>query len=185
MYPEIEIIKKCQSGEESAYHELIKLYHPHIVRYLSALGVAEGLLEDIVQETFLKLVRSIERFKVHGEASFSTWLFCIARNCMIDELRRNRQPNLDIDELAEALSSRDAVEEAVLNRMDSEELQKALMALPPSQQAALRLRYFEGLSLKEIGDKTNVSDKAVKSRLHRAISGLRRILTRRELYDES
>jgi len=170
---ENEIIKKCQSGDRDAFDSLISLYYPHVIRFLSGLNVNQNIIEDITQDTFVKLIKNIEKYNVCGKAQFSTYLFTIARNCLINELRKNKQVHYDIDSLAEILSAKESTEEIIIRSMDYEELEKTIAALPPVQQTVIRLRYFEGLSLKEIGERTGVTDKTVKSRIHRAVTGLK------------
>ena len=81
---EENVIKRCQSGDESAFEELISFYYPHVSGFLSNMACRRDMIEDIVQETFIKMIRGIDRFDLRGNAKFSTYLFTIARNCYIE-----------------------------------------------------------------------------------------------------
>ena len=93
------LIKRCQRGDRQAFDELIRLYYDYVSGFLRKATENETLCEDLTQETFLKMIRSIERFDPGGSASFGTWLITIARNCYIDQLRRNRIRLEDIDSI--------------------------------------------------------------------------------------
>ena len=153
---EENVIKRCQSGDESAFEELISFYYPHVSGFLSNMACRRDMIEDIVQETFIKMIRGIDRFDLRGNAKFSTYLFTIARNCYIDAIRRNKQIDFNIDALENLLAAPESTEELILHRMEFEDLETELGRLPPVQQTAIRLKYFEGLSLKEIGIATGV-----------------------------
>lgn len=84
------LIKRCQRGERQAFDELIRLYYDYVSGFLLKNTADETLSEDLTQETFLKMIRSIEKFDPGGSAAFGTWLITIAKNCYIDHLRKNR-----------------------------------------------------------------------------------------------
>ena len=71
-----------------AFDELIRLYYDYVSGFLLKTTENETLCEDLTQETFLKMIRNIERFDPGGSATFGTWLIAIAKNCYIDHLRR-------------------------------------------------------------------------------------------------
>lgn len=87
---EKELIRQCQAGEKAAFDELIRMYYPYVSKYLLKLTGDETLTEDFVQETFLKMIRTIDQFDRNGKASFATYLIAIAKNTWIDHVRRNR-----------------------------------------------------------------------------------------------
>ncbi len=80
------LIKKCQRGNRTAFDELIRLYYEYVSGFLLKITMNETLTEDLTQETFLKMIRSIEKFDTEGSAGFGTWLVTIAKNCYIDNL---------------------------------------------------------------------------------------------------
>lgn len=70
---EVKVIKQCQQGNKQAFNELITFYYPFILKYLIKLSNDEDLANDILQETFLKLINNIEKYDIKGKASFSTY----------------------------------------------------------------------------------------------------------------
>lgn len=167
------LIRKSQKGEKSAMEELIRLYYPYVSGFLLKTTADSALTEDLTQDTFLKMIRSIEKYDPGGSASFGTWLVTIAKNCYIDHLRRNRIYLEDIDELPLA-DDRD-VSETVNQKLQYEELLRAMEALPPEQGIAIRLKYEEELTLAEIAERFGVPPKIIKSRIHDGTVKLRKI----------
>ena len=90
MVHETALIKKCQRGDRQAFDDLIRLYYDYIFGFLLKSTMDKDLTEDLTQETFLKMIRNIERFDPDGRVGFGTWLVTIAKNSYIDHLRRNR-----------------------------------------------------------------------------------------------
>jgi len=84
---EYSLIILAQNGEKDAFQSLVVLCYPHVSKFLIKLCGDETLSEDLIQETLLKLVRSIDRFDFNGKISFSTWVMTIAKNCYLDHLR--------------------------------------------------------------------------------------------------
>ena len=174
---EKEVIKRCQSGDRAAFDELIREFYPYVTGYLMKLTHDEPLTEDLTQETFLKVIRTIDSFKITGKASFSTYIITIAKNAFIDSARRRRQ-NLDITETE--VSSGENIETDVLSAVGYEEIVGYIDGLPPNQQQAIRMKYIDEYTLKEIEAITGVPAKTVKSRIHEGVKKLREIIKDRE-----
>lgn len=168
------MILSAQKGEKEAFQSLIALYYPYVSKFLLKLCGDQALSEDLTQDTFLKLVRGIDKFDIHGKAAFSTWVMTIAKNCYFDHLRRNRQALYSLEE-QEAFSGSN-VQDEVLDRLQMEEALKALEQLPPEQAAAIRLKYLEQQTLQEIAQQLCCEPKTVKSRIHNGVMKLRKML---------
>lgn len=174
------LIKKCQQGEKEAFQLLISKYHPLVYKFLLKLTQNKELAEDLTQETFLKLIRNIEKYDIYGKAKFSTYIITVAKNCYIDEIRKSRRISLDynLEDYANKLPDESKMEEAVVNRMYASEVEGRLEDLTEEQKLAIRLKYIEGLTLKEIGEILNVETTTVKSRIHNGIIRLRKFFER-------
>ena len=83
---ELKILKQCQNGNKQAFNELITFYYPFVYKFLLKITNKNDVAEDMVQETFLKLIKNIDKFNIKGKAKFSTYLMTIARNCYLDYL---------------------------------------------------------------------------------------------------
>lgn len=171
---EKELIKACQKGEKQAFEELIRLFYPFVSKFLLKITCDKLLSEDLTQETFLKMIRSIEKYSLDGSASFSTWLITIAKNSYIDHLRRSNIKMVDIAEVQ--FNDWMDVTDCVIQKMRYEEVIKEIGDLPPEQGLAIRLKYEENMTLAEIAKQFGVAPKTIKSRIHDGTVKLRRLL---------
>ena len=163
---EKEIIKRCQDGDKSAFDELIRTFYPYVGKYLLKLTGDKTLTEDLTQDVFLKVIRTIDRYKTSGRASFATYIITIAKNTFIDYTRRNK---IILSELAEAESQID-------NNVENKVIANLEYAEVINQATAIRLKYIDEYTLKEIESITGVPAKTVKSRIHEGTKKLRGFL---------
>lgn len=170
------LIKKCQSGDKEAFQELIARYHPYVYKFLVKLTGNEDVSEDITQETFIKLIRNIDKFDIHGRAKFSTYIITLCKNCCIDYFRKNKKYDNSVyfDETLNI--NYDNLEELVIDKIQYEDINEKLEKLPREQRIAVKMKYIEGLTLKEIGEKLEIEPKTIKSRIHNGIVKLRKVL---------
>jgi RNA polymerase sigma-70 factor (ECF subfamily) len=166
-----ELVRRCQSGEVSAFEELTSRYHQKLfVVILSLLRNREDALE-ITQETFFRAYRKLHGFQ--GGSSFYTWLYRIGVNIAIDYQRREKRNPLDFRDSMDAVFeeqnevARDPFSD-VHDRELRERLGSAINELSPDHKAVIILRTIEGLSYKEIGEIMGCSEGTVMSRLHYA-----------------
>jgi RNA polymerase sigma factor, sigma-70 family len=182
---ENKLIKRCQVGDKEAFQELISKYHPFVYKFLIKVTANEDVAEDITQETFLKIIKNIEKFDVHGKAKFSTYTITVSKNCYIDYLRKEKKflQDLAIDENINTEDINTNTENIVLDKIYGEEVKKELENLSEEQKLAVKMKYMEGLTLKEIGDKLELEPKTVKSRIHNGIVKLRKIFGGDDKYE--
>jgi RNA polymerase sigma-70 factor (ECF subfamily) len=166
-----ELVQKCQSGEMSAFQELVSRYHQKV--YMVILGLLRNREDalDVAQETFLRAYRNIGGFQ--GGSSFYTWLYRIGVNLAIDAQRRQKRNPLDFRESMDSvLEAQDEVARDPFAELHDKELRehltKAVNDLTPEHKAVIVLRTIEGLSYKEIGEIVGCSEGTVMSRLHYA-----------------
>jgi len=171
---ERKLLRMAQGGDKEAFQQLILAYYPYVKKFLLKLSGNEQDADDLTQETFLKLIRSIRHYEPSGQATFATYLMTIAKHCYLDFLRRNRQITVDLDALE--VSSGEFFEGEIERREDAETLRRAIEALPPEQALAVRLRHFERQSLEEIAAQMGVEAKTAKSRIHLGVVKLRKTL---------
>lgn len=164
-----KLVALAKAGDKAAFQALIERYYPYVARYLLKLCRDGHLTEDLTQETFLKLIRHIEKYR-EGGASFATWLMAVARNTWIDHLRRER-PALDIEEID--VPQTHGFEEDVLNKIAAGEMAEAMNNLPPEQAEAIRMKYIGDMTLAEIAAETHCEPGTVKSRIHNGTVKLR------------
>ncbi len=174
------------------------LYKDHVdlmYRYANRLCGETEAAKDLVQETFLNAYRGFNRFR--GDAQVSTWLYAIAsRACLRMRRKRKGAPERELS-LEEFIPSSEgefhlqipveglSPEEALQNKELRQALNAAIDKLPKKYKMVLVLRDMEGLSAKEAGTVMGLSERAVKSRLHRARLFVRRELSARGLAEET
>jgi RNA polymerase sigma-70 factor (ECF subfamily) len=166
------LLERCRRGDTSAFEELFRKYHAYVYNVaLGMLGNGDDAA-DVTQDTFLRIHRSVERFR--GDASFSTWLYRVAVNLCISELRRRSRSRLQyLDELAVPEEEREASDmpspdEAAETQERCRAVRRILSALPPDYRAIMVLRHFQQLAYEEIADVLQISLSQVKTRLFRA-----------------
>ena len=160
---EFSLMKRISKDDQLAMEELIGLWKLPLFRYfLRSLNHHQDA-EDLTQRVFIRVYRSSVRYV--PKAKFSTWIFTIARNLLIDEIKkRQRRPKIVSDELIENKKSMDSGgleewNEILLRRLD---------AIPENQKTALLLRVQRELSYKEIANVMKTTESSVKTWIHRA-----------------
>jgi RNA polymerase sigma-70 factor (ECF subfamily) len=158
------------SGDSAAYHRLLKAITPVLRagarRGLVRAGQPIDQSEDVVQEILLAV--HLKRHTWDANAPFGPWLFAIARNKLIDALRRRgRRVFVNIDDFAETIPDEPAAETASAN-----EIANLLQALPPRQREVLQSIAVESTSIRDTAAKFAMSEGAVRVALHRALAGL-------------
>lgn len=153
---------------------------PALTRFIYGFTHDWHATEDLVQETFLRVIRNLHRYR--GQSSFKTWVFSIARNLSLDYLRssgRSRLRLLDSLESAETDFYPEPGREVERDERRSQ-VGQALSGLSPSAREFLILREYQGLSYREIAARRGIKPSGVGIRISRALRGLSRRLTSRD-----
>jgi RNA polymerase sigma-70 factor (ECF subfamily) len=177
---------------EETFRALFHRYYPSLLRFFARRGFSPETCEDLGQETFIRVFRGIGAFR--GEARFESWLFKIARNVYLNELRRqdtrkHKATELPLDVLIAAEDAADgpqarmpaaleapASPEDALVRAQLGELADGLARLPTQMRQCMMLRVGQDLRYREIAEVMGISIEAVKSHLHQAKARLRPLL---------
>lgn len=169
--------KRALRGDRDAFRALV-VGHQHAVHAVLAQMLLRGAIadvEDLAQETFLRVHRALPRFEDHGPGHLKRWIVTIAARVAIDHLRRRRLPLESFDETVHRLPSRSADELAQFRRL-GHRVEAALAELGDEQRSVLVLRQLHDLEYQEIADALQIDLGTVKSRLHRARSKLQQLL---------
>lgn len=180
------LVKLARNGDDAAFRELVTRYQRRVFHCCFGLVRNRDDAEDLVQETFVRVYRNLDRFE--GSSSFYTWTYRIARNVSIDHLRRQqRNRTVDYDDtlanpepaddnglLSRPLNINPA---AVAGRRELlDKINEAARSLSDLHREVLTLREVEGLSYQEIADALEISIGTVMSRLHHARKNMQRAL---------
>lgn len=181
---DFSLVRQCTEGNTGAYRHIVERYKNVVARVIFSMIGSKTDVEDLTQEVFIKAYKSLPRFKF--DSTLQTWLYRIAVNHSIDYLRKKKLTRiLSFDGLDEWLLGRlrgtshahDKIPENI-NRAEVKELVDwGLSKLSGDSKTVLILREIEGLRYDEIAAVLGISIPAVKSRLFRARSELKKILT--------
>ncbi|HLN64053.1 MAG TPA: sigma-70 family RNA polymerase sigma factor [Symbiobacteriaceae bacterium] len=180
---ETMLIERCQAGDRLAFEEIFNLYRDDVFRFAYLVVRDSSLAQDVVQEAFLKVFRSIHKFQFRS--SFKSWLYRVAVNEAITILRRRRIKE-DLDPTPDASRGMETAqatrewqpEEAVLESEERRLLRGAIGQLDPVHRTVVVLKYFDEFSDTEIAAVIGCPPGTVKSRLHRARELLRNAMAR-------
>ena len=162
-----DLIEQTLNGNRHAFRFLVLRYECPVFKIVSTLVRNNEKIEDIAQETFLRAYKSLHRYDASKGASFSTWLFTIARNLCFNELRKQRLREEGADISAQR-STGSLDSEKILERAEQADMVRAAIEkLPVAFRNAVVLSCFKEHSTKEIADIEGCSEGTVKSRIFR------------------
>lgn len=180
-YDEQDLIARLRAGEKTACAECIEIHSPAVYRLAFRLTENETEAEDVMQETFLNAFRAIDSFE--GRSGLGTWLYRITHNAAMMRLRRPNPYTVSVEETLDSEGYSIVPEqlfdwcclpeEEFESREVRDRLERAIRELPERLRAVFVLRELEGLSTQQTADILDLSDGAVKVRLHRARLWLR------------
>jgi RNA polymerase sigma-70 factor (ECF subfamily) len=172
------LVLRCQAGDEAAFAELVDHYQPRLRYYLHKMLAGVGDTDDVLQEIWLDVFRSVARLNAAG--AFRAWLYRIAHDRAVKVFRK-RRPQL---EPLQDVVIDDATQDAdVFQAEDAERVHGALDTLSAMQREVLVLRYIEDMSYDEIAAIVNCQVGTVRSRLHYAKRALREQLEKERHYE--
>lgn len=166
--PDSLLMLSYQEGNTQAFDDLYARYKGPLYRYFLRYGQDQRWAEELYQEVWMKIIRTRSRYK--PLAKFSTYLYQLAHNCLVDHVRRqSRRPQLVSNEhMQEPMDSARSPEKQIAIKQAQHLFAKALIKLPSEQREAFILREESGLNLDEIAKVTGVGRETVKSRLRYA-----------------
>lgn len=183
-----------QAGNLGAFQSLFAKYQKKIIGFCYRFCADQAMAEELAQEVFLNVYRGAANYQ--PKARFSTWLFQIATNVCLNEMRKEKYRHKTDSMDAGATTDEDGIRgrelpdssrdpDALLEQRERETvLQQALMGLPEKQRLALSLRVLNDFSYQEIGSQIRCSESAVKTLIHRGRQHLKELLQKQYLGEE-
>jgi RNA polymerase sigma-70 factor (ECF subfamily) len=163
--PDLLILRKAQRGDERAFAVLVHAYELPVFNYVLRMVGDRPLAEDLTQDIFLRIYQGLPQFSLR--CRFTTWIFQIAKNRVLDELRaRERKPRSTIN--VDDAPPLEVIDAPVEQTEAIEALWRAVEALNPDLKMALLLRDIAGFSYNEIADSLEVTLATVKWRIYKA-----------------
>jgi RNA polymerase sigma-70 factor (ECF subfamily) len=183
--PDVALMLRVQAGDQVAFQELFRKLSPRVLQYTRRFVGSEAQAEELTQDVFVQVFRFRHRYR--PQSRLTTWVFTIATNLCLNELRRpERHLRVDIWDRRDADEHREGPqlpdpeartpEEGAVARELARQLETAVGELPPKQRAALLLSRVDGLAYRDVADALGCTEGAVKALLFRATQALKKTL---------
>lgn len=182
-----ELVKQFVAGNQNAIEVLINRYESKVFTYIFLIVKNHQLAEDIFQDTFVKVIKSLLKGKYKEDGKFLSWVIRIAHNLIIDFFRKEKQLNVCSNDDYEAdlfnspKFSEENVEHHLIKDQITKDVRKLIDELPDDQKEVILLRHYGGLSFKEIAEQTNVSINTALGRMRYALINLRKLVEEKNL----
>ncbi len=180
------LVKSYIEGNENSLSILIDRHQHRIYSFIFSKVYNKDIAEDIFQDTFIKVIRTLKRGKYSEEGKFLPWVMRIAHNLVIDHFRKNkRMPKFDNSgdfNIFSVLtdSSLDAEKQLIKDQIEAD-VQELIKELPEDQLEVLVMRIYKDMSFKEISERTGVSINTALGRMRYALINLRKVIEKHNL----
>ena len=179
------LISEYKQGSEQALATLIERHQKDLFSFIYYKLMDDDLANDIFQDTFMKIIVTLKEGRYNEEGKFILWAKRIAHNLIIDHFRlkskhaKVSETTYDNEEFSifDLIAGKEEnVEEKLVSQQIQNDLMKMLVCLSENQQEVIKLRFFDGLSFKEIAEQTNTSINTTLGRVRYALINLRKIM---------
>ncbi|MCA1758752.1 MAG: sigma-70 family RNA polymerase sigma factor [Bacteroidales bacterium] len=182
-----ELVQRFIEGDQNSLEILIHRHKSRVYSYILLIVKNQELAEDIFQETFIKVIRSLKRGKYVENGKFVSWVLRISHNLIIDHFRKEKlqgtvsNDSLDVDIFNSQKFSDFTIEDEMVNNQILSEVKELIKELPEDQQQVIYMRHYMGLSFKEIAEQTDVSINTALGRMRYALINLRKLIKEKKL----
>ena len=184
---EKDLIRSYLDGNLSSLQKLIKKYENRLFSYIFMLVKDKQLADDIFQDTFIKVINTLNSGRYKDEGKFIQWTMRIAHNLVIDHFRKSKKVSFvesryDSSDIFDNLFvSDDSVEDRMVVNQIHRDVKKLMNNLADDQREVLYLRCYAGLSFKEIAEQTDVSINTALGRMRYALINIRKMIDEKNL----
>ena len=181
-----QLVSSYLDGSEYALEQLINRHQLQIFNFINSKINDRDTSEDLFQDTFIKVIRTLKSGAYNEEGKFLPWVMRIAHNLVIDHFRKsNRIPTVgnkeDFDIFQFISDKSPNAESTLVQEQVLKDLQKLIQELPEDQKEVLIMRLYRDMSFKEIAENTNVSINTALGRMRYAIINLRKLITEHQI----
>ena len=182
-----ELVQRFIAGDHNSLEILIQRHKGRVYSYILLIVKKQELAEDIFQETFIKVIRSLKKGKYTENGKFVSWVLRISHNLIIDHFRKEKlkgtvsNDSLDVDIFNSQRFSEDTIEDQMINTQILSEVKNLIKELPEDQQQVIIMRHYLDLSFKEIAEQTDVSINTALGRMRYALINLRKLVEKKNL----
>lgn len=181
------LINQFTSGNSQSFSILVDRYQKRVYGFIFSKVKDAELADDVFQDTFVKVIKNLRLGKYKDEGRFLSWVMRIAHNIIMDHFRKiNRLPkheskHEDLDVLDRLVEQSNSIEDLIIETQIHGDLSILIDELPQTQKEVLRMRLFQEMSFKDIGEQTGVSINTALGRMRYAILNLRKLIEERNL----
>ena len=185
------LVSSYKNGSEEAFEELVSRHKSRVFTTIYLIVKDKYIAEDLLQDAFIKVVKTIKSGKYNEEGKFLPWVLRIAHNLAIDFFRRNkRYPTIVMEDGSRVFNTLDFAEDSIesvqIKQDTNAVLNKLIQELPESQREVLIMRHFMQMSFQDIAESTNVSINTALGRMRYALINLRKKMEQRNIaYDNT
>ena len=185
-FPDSKLVKNYIQGDENSLEILIHRHKSKIYNFIFSKVLDRDTAEDVFQETFIKVIRTLKNGSYNEEGKFLSWVMRISHNLIIDFFRKSNrmpkfQPSDDYDIFQFINDADPNVESKLINQQVVDDLKKLILQLPNDQKEVIKMRLYKDMSFKEISDVTGVSINTALGRMRYAIINLRKIVEKNKI----
>jgi RNA polymerase sigma-70 factor (ECF subfamily) len=175
-----ELVKKYLTGDNSSFELLLTRHRSKVFAFIMSKIKNRDITEDIFQDTFVKVINSLQRGKYNEEGKFLPWIMRISHNLVIDHFRKESKmkkirPNDNFNIFDVLNDGNKGQDEEMIRKRVHADLNKLIKDLPEDQMEVLKMRYFEDMSFKKISVITGVSINTALGRMRYALINLRNL----------
>lgn len=184
---DFELVTEFLNGNQNSIEILINRHKDKVYTYIFLLVKNQELAEDLFQDTFIKVIKSLQAGKYQDNGKFISWVIRIAHNLVIDFFRKENQlkvtsnDNYEYNIFNSQRYSDKTIEEELIGEQISRDLRLIIDELPEDQKEVIVLRHFIGLSFKEIAEHTGVSINTALGRMRYALINMRKLIDQKNL----
>ena len=180
-YTDADLVKSYINGSETALETLVNRHKLQIFNFINSKINDRDTSEDIFQDTFIKVIRTLKNGLYNEEGKFLPWIMRIAHNLVIDHFRKsNRIPTIENKEEFDIFQfvsdTAPNAENILIEDQILKDIQKLIQELPDDQKEVLIMRLYRDMSFKEIAENTKVSINTALGRMRYAIINLRKLI---------
>jgi len=174
------LVKNYLDGDNTSFEILLTRHKSRIFAFIMSKIKNRDITEDLFQDTFIKVINSLQKGKYNEEGKFLPWVMRIAHNLVIDYFRKNAKmknvrPTDDFNIFDVIHDGNRGQDEEMIRKRVHSDLNMLIGDLPEDQMEVLKMRYFEDLSFKEISERTDVSINTALGRMRYALINLRNL----------
>ena len=181
------LLEQYQQGNREAVSQLLERHTRRVRDYVRMMVKDNDVADDLTQEVLIKVVKVLDEGRYTDKGRFLPWVLRIAHNRVLDYFRAQKQAktisesSAGFDILGSKNFAEPSIEDTLISEQQAEEVRALIEELPDEQREVVRMRYYEGLSFKEIAEHTGVSINTALGRMRYALINMRQMIKKRNL----